>query len=226
MAKRRQSSKQIAQSKGPNWMLIFGVVAVGLIAIGALLALSLREPDQSTIAAYCLENEDNCSISGSADAKVTIVEVSDYGCDHCRDFNLQTAGLLREQYVDTGIVRWITLPFALFAQTETSVKAAFCAKDQGEFDEYHHALFEIQSTPLAHTRDGLIETARILGLNTEEFTSCFDSGTHDKQIQSNLQIASLRGVTSTPTFFVNDRVLNGNYPFDAFQAEISRALDS
>lgn len=223
MAKRVKKKPQ-EKARQTNWWLIGAIIFGGIVVIFALLYLALREPEQSTLAQYCLDNPDNCVFEGPADAPVTIVEVSDYGCSHCRDFNLETAGLLEDLYVAPGDVQWITLPFALNASTFPAAAAAMCANDQGQFDQYHHRMFELQGNPAIYAPEGLSQVAADLGLDQSTFDSCVANAVYNSVVERNIREASLAGVNATPTFFINDRKLSGNYPLTAFQSEISNAL--
>jgi len=222
MAK-RVTKKPREQARQTNWWLI-GAFFVGIVIVFALLYLALQEPEPTTLAGYCVDNPENCLFKGSADAPVTIVEVSDYGCSHCRDFNLETAGLLEDLYVTPGDVRWITLPFALSATTVPAVEGAMCANDQGQFSQFHRRMFELQGTPSLYTPEGLSQVAADLGLDQAEFDSCVANGVYNSVVEKNVREASLAGVNATPTFFINDKKLGGNYPLTAFQSEISSAL--
>jgi protein-disulfide isomerase len=223
MAKRIKK-KPRQQARGTNWWLIGAIIFGGIVVVFALLYLALQEPEPSTLADYCRDNPASCIFRGSADAPVTIVEISDYGCSHCRDFNLETAGLLEDLYVTPGDVQWINLPFALNATTLPAAAAAMCANDQGQFDEFHHRLFELQGDPAIYKSEGLSQVAAELGLNQATFDSCIENGVYDNVIDSNIREASLAGVNATPTFFINDKKLGGNYPLTAFQSEITSAL--
>jgi hypothetical protein len=54
------------------------------------MALAKREPDKVTLTDYCQTNTASCIGEGAANAPVTIIEISDFGCPHCRDFHQQT----------------------------------------------------------------------------------------------------------------------------------------
>lgn len=227
MAKRvKRTTRRAGRDQGrqTNWWLVGGIVIAGVVAVFALLFLALQEPEPKTLTQYCLDNSDNCIFKGSADAPVSIVEISDYGCSHCRDFTLQTAGLLQDLYVTPGDVQWIILPFALNAGTFPAAAAAMCANDQGQFDAFHHRMFEIQGNPAAYTPEGLGQLASELGMDQAAFDSCVENAVYDNVIQKNIREASLAGVNATPTFFVNGKKLGGNYPLTTFQEEIASAL--
>lgn len=223
MAKRIKR-KPREQARQTNWWLIGAIIFSGVVIIFALLFLALQDPAPASLAQYCLDNPDNCIFKGSADAPVSIVEISDYGCSHCRDFNLETAGLLEDLYVTPGDVQWITLPLAFNDTAFLAVSAAMCANDQGEFDAFHHRLFELQGNPTIYTPEGLSQVAVGLGLDQAAFDSCVENGVYDSAVAANIREASLQGVSVTPTFFINDKMLAGNYPLTAFQSEIANAL--
>jgi protein-disulfide isomerase len=212
------------QARQTNWWLIGAIIFGGIAIIFALLYLALQDPGPTTLTDYCLDNPDNCIFKGPDDAPVRVVEISDYGCSHCRDFNLDTAGLLEDLYVTPGDVQWIILPFALNNTTFPAASAAMCANDQGLFDEFHHRMFELQGNPAIYTPEGLSQVAGELGLNQSEFDSCVQSGAFNASVEANIREAGLAGVNATPTFFVNDKKLGGNYPLPTFQSEIARAL--
>jgi protein-disulfide isomerase len=227
MSKKTRASrraKRQRQQRKTNWPVIGGVIAIGIILLGALLFLALRTPESQTLADFCLENPANCIARGASDAPVTIVEVSDYGCSHCRDFNLETAGLIEDLYVAPGQVKWVVMPFALSSQSLPAASAAMCAGDQGRFFEFHRRMFELQGGPLAMTPAGLLQAADELGLDTEAFNTCLESGEYDSAVQANIREANALGVRSTPTFFINGQKMEGNRPLTVFQQEISASI--
>ena len=233
MAKKRRATRRAKQAKGgTNWLLIGGVIAA-VIAVGALfylLFLSLQEQDvqepSQALSQYCLENPGNCITKGSSEAPVTIVEVSDYGCGHCRNFNLQTAPLLEDLYVRQNQVQWVILPYALGPRTTPAAEAAMCADDQEAFFDFHQRLFEIQGEPQALTFAGFRQVAEELSLDMDTFNSCVGGGKYEDVVQENIQAASGIGVRETPTFFVNDVLFRGNQPLTAFQQIINSMLSA
>jgi protein-disulfide isomerase len=227
MAKRKRPVRRSSQpERSTNWWLIGGIVVAVVLVVG-LLALAIQEPGGTTtsdLIQYCQENPDNCVAKGSADAPVTIVEVSDYGCSHCRDFNLETAGLIEDLYVTPGDVQWITLPYALGLGTTPPAEAAFCAAEQDRYDDYHLRLFQLQGTQGLYETAGLVQVAADLGLDQDSFAACVDGGAYSSAVQRNIKAASGAGVNSTPTFVINDRIFPGNRPLTFFQDQIAELL--
>ena len=241
MAKRAVKRRSLkAEERKTNWLLIGGIIGVGVVGLFGLLFASLQGSGPPTPALtatpsfvledYCTANPGNCIVDGAADAPITVVEVSDYGCGHCANFNLNSADILKAQYVDSGQVRWITVPYALGGQTGyptlPSSSAALCANEQGQFEPFHKALFANQGTSRFNTRDGFLDAASTLGLDVEAFAACIDDGRYQATIASNIQAASLSGINSTPTFFVNGEMVLGNLPVANFQQLLNAQLGS
>ena len=63
-----------------------------------------------------------------------------------------------------------------------------------------------------------------LGLDTEAFNTCFDSGQFRAAVQKDVEEGQKVGVTGTPAFFINGRFLNGAQPYENFQAIIDEEL--
>ena len=103
-----------------------------------------------------------------------------------------------------------------------AVEAAWCAQDQGKFFEYQHALFENYGTEM--TPEHLAKMAQEVGLDLEIFAQCLANGTHRTDVGLAAQTAASRGVSSTPTFFINNRRVRGNESYEVFQRLIEQEL--
>lgn len=225
MAKTQQRRK--TQQRETNWVVIGGLIAVGVLIFGGLLFLALRTPppvEAMPLAEFCDENSDNCNVRGDASAPVTLVEVSDFGCPHCKDFHTETADLIEEQFVQTGQVRWVTVPYALGPATVPAAAAAMCAAEQADYYAYSQALFAIEDREVRISADGLRQAAEQVSLDIDEFTSCLDSGRYATIVSENRDAAGRVNVSGTPTFFINGEVVNGAQPFSVFEQQITAAL--
>jgi protein-disulfide isomerase len=229
MSKRARSRRSV--KKQTNWIVVVGTVVGGIVIFAGLIALAFREPNRLSLLGFCNNNPENCIVLGNADSEVSVIEVSDYGCSHCRDFNLETSPRLEAQYVDTNLVKWIVVPFALQSQTGAfptmpSAVSAMCANEQGAFADYHKALFELQSTPLFNTEDGFMQVASTLGVDTDAFRSCLNDNTYADRVLENISMAQQAGINSTPSFFINGDLLAGAQPLSVFQQRLDALLDS
>jgi len=70
----------------------------------------------------------------------------------------------------------------------------------------------------------LISYAQNLGLNTQQFSSCLSSGKYTQAIEDDLALGEKVGVSGTPSFFINGKMLVGAVPFENFQALIEEEL--
>ena len=168
-------------------------------------------------------------VIGSSDAKVTIIEFSDYECPFCSRFYEQTELLLKAEYIDTGKVRLAYKDYPLSSLHPTAQKAAEaarCAGEQGKYWEMHDLLFVKQSewAPLGVTK--LKDYAPTLGLDSQAFNSCLDSGKYASAVQKDFNEGSSLGVSGTPTFFVNGIQLVGAQPYAIFQQVIEQELSA
>jgi protein-disulfide isomerase len=226
MAKKPRRTKKTQGSRGTNWLVVGGIVVLGAIALFALLYFALREPETQTLSEYCQASDGNCIVEGDDNAPVTMVEISDFGCVHCRDFHQTKAEVIKDQYVDQGLVKWVSVPYALSAQTVPAANAAMCANDQGKYFEFSHALFSMEPAQDALLRDGFLAVGEEVGLDIDSFSSCLEEGSHNSTINTNQAAASQAGVNSTPSFFVNDQIIRGNVPLEEFQRRFDEIINS
>jgi len=226
MAKKARKKKTATASKSTNWVVIGGIGGLGVLFLAAMMYLAVKPPaapEQFSLIGYCDDTPNACASMGDKDAPVTIVEISDYGCPHCRHFNADTAPLIKQQYVDTGIVRYVSLPFSLGPATLVGASAAMCANEQNAYFEYQTALFANTSSGNDLSPESVVETAVEIGLDGAAFDACVSSGKYASTVQDNISAAQEAGVSATPTFFINNVKLEGNNPIENFANYITQA---
>lgn len=181
-------------------------------------------PPTPTIMEFVLA--DARHIEGSPDAPVTMIEFSDFKCPYCGRFAAESLGQLREQYVNTGIVRFVYKHYAILGpESSRSAEASECIAEQGKFWEYHDAIFADQATTRSTLDDPrLAELARQVGADTTAFEECLAAGRYTAQIsQQSLSVQAL-GFRGTPSFLINGVALTGAQPFEVFQQVIEDQL--
>jgi len=167
-------------------------------------------------------------IKGDPAARVTIVEYSDFQCPYCGVYATEVYPKLDERYIKTGKVKYVFRAVVLpqHRQAQKATEAAECAGDQGRFWEMHDMLFAKQSEWA--DKGGAVEIfkgyALALGLNEAIFQGCLDSGKYADMPAENLADARKIGITGTPTFLINNRLLPGAYPLEAFVQVIEEEL--
>ena len=167
---------------------------------------------------------------GSDTAPVEVVEFADFECPGCGIFANLTEPDMRTRLVNTGMIRFrfMDFPLDIHPNTRTAHLAAWCAGDQGKFWEMHDLIFQNQDRwatqvnrrPAAFM-DGL---ARQAGLNMAAFESCMDSQKFAPQIQANYEAAVARGVPSTPTFIIGNKMISDVLSYDALKRYVDEAI--
>jgi protein-disulfide isomerase len=157
---------------------------------------------------------------GPKDAAVTIVEFADYQCPACARA-LPTVKRLMQQY--QGKVRFVfqDFPLQIHPDAPKAAEAAACAGEQGKFWEMHDTLFSNQQ---GLKPADLKRRAAALELEANRFDSCLDSGKRAADWKRQLEAGRNRGVSATPTFFINGRLLSGAQPYQNFADVIEQEL--
>jgi protein-disulfide isomerase len=159
---------------------------------------------------------------GPESAPITIVEYADFQCPYCTRA-LASLKQVEEKYA--GKVRIVFRDFPLSQIHPFAAKAAeagACANDQGKFWPMHDKLFANQ-TKLAVT--DLKQHATDLGLDAQAFGACLDSGKHADGIKKSVEEGQRYGLSGTPSFFINGRLIVGAQPYDSFAQVIDEELE-
>ena len=154
------------------------------------------------------------------EARIVLVEFSDYECP----FSMRAQETVRrvlDEYQGKIRYAFFDYPLAFHANALKAHEAARCAGEQGKYPEYSKKLFENQK---ALGVEDLKKYAEDLGLDTQAFTSCLDSGKSTANVQASVEKGSNAGVTGTPAFFVNGIMISGARPFEMFQEVIEGEL--
>lgn len=159
---------------------------------------------------------------GPASAPITIVEYADYQCPYCTRA-LASLKQVEERYA--GKVRIVFRDFPLTQIHPNAGKAAeagACANDQGKFWPMHDRLFANTSKLGV---DDLKKHALDLGLDAATFDACLDTGKHAEAWKKSLEEGQRYGLSGTPSFFINGRLMVGAQPFEGFAQVIEDELE-
>jgi protein-disulfide isomerase len=208
-------------NKGEGWENLIAIVIVAIVAAG----VGLWVYTQATATPAPVDNarvQVPISVSpsfGDADAAMTVVIFSDFECPYCGEFARSTFPKVKEQFVDTGQIRFVFkhFPISTHKYAEQAALAAFCADQQGKFWEFHDTLFANQESL---TLDDLAVYAGDLGLDKEQFDSCME--TSGAAMLRDRTLGEQLGVTGTPTFFFNGRKVVGALSAEEFAQEIAQ----
>lgn len=157
---------------------------------------------------------------GPADAKVTIVEFSDFECPFCGRGE-EAVTQVMEKYAGKVRVVFRHFPLSFHANAPKAAEASMCADEQGKFWEMHKVLFANRT---ALTVEDLKKHAGSIGLDQAKFDSCLDTGAKKSLVDADTKAGGEVGVTGTPAFFINGKLLSGAQPFSEFEKIIDAEL--
>jgi protein-disulfide isomerase len=129
---------------------------------------------------------------------------------------------LYKEYVKDGTLRieWRDFPYRGQESVNAAV-AARAAQAQGKFWEYHDLLYDNQSS--GYSDGNLMALAREAGLDTQRFERDYESARHAGAVLTDFQEGQNLGISGTPTFLMNDKVLVGLQPLGVFEKAIEDA---
>lgn len=157
---------------------------------------------------------------GPDNAKVTIVEFSDFQCPFCSRAH-DTVEEVMQAYAGKVKLVFRQFPLEFHADAPKAAEAALCANEQGKFWEFHTALFKNQSKL---KEEDLKEHAKGLGLDAAKFETCLSSGKMAAVIKEDMAAGRKVGVSGTPAFFINGVMLSGAQPLEEFKRVIDAEL--
>lgn len=174
---------------------------------------------------------------GAEDAKLTLIEFSDYQCPFCARHSRETLPQLEREYIAAGKVKYVFRSFpieSIHPQAFKAHEAANCSGEQGKYWEMHDRLFANQKA--LGVKD-MPNHAQAIGLDLPKFQQCLDNGKHASKIRQDMADGRSAGVQGTPTFFLgltdpNDskvtavRTIRGAQPYAAFKQAIDGLLSS
>ena len=165
---------------------------------------------------------------GPENAKVTVVEYASMTCPHCAAFTVAVFPKLKEQYIDTGKIRFIFREFPLDLKAAAGSMLARCVakNDANKYFAVVDTLFKQQEQWAAkNTVEELKLIGKQAGLSEEGFNACLK----DQQVLDGIKAtqeyaADTLKVNSTPSFFVNGTLVRGETSIEAFQKMIDPLL--
>lgn len=166
-------------------------------------------------------------VRGDPDADVTVATYEDFACPHCRDYSLDVQPEVVEAFVDPGDVRYERYDFPIPVDEQWSWAAANAARavqaDAGAdaFWEYADLLYENQD---GYSSDLFPDLAEQVDADSEAVRTAVRDGVYRPVIEEDRRRGRQRGVTGTPTVFVDGRSVDPT--FEEIRTAVEDALDS
>lgn len=176
---------------------------------------------------------------GPADAKVTVIEFSDFQCPYCAAAAGTHSALISQlkskdpqweapvpklkELAKEGKIKFVfkQFPLGFHPHAEKAAEASECAFEQGKFWEYHDILFNNQNNL---ELESLKKYAQELNLDATKFNECLDSGKHAQAIEGDINQGQAAGISGTPAFLVNGQLVSGAVSFSVLKAMIEAEL--
>lgn len=165
---------------------------------------------------------------GKTDAKVVMIEYSDFQCPACALY-YPVVKKLETEYADNLLIIYRHFPLkGRHANAEIAAKAAEASGKQGKFFDMHDLLFERQESwsKERDPKDLFVSYAQELGLNVEQFKTDLDSEDAKNQVDADYRDGIKGGVNATPTFFVNGEIVVNPNGYEGLKAAIDQELQN
>jgi len=173
---------------------------------------------------------------GDPNAPVTMVVYADFQCPFCGQFARDMQPKIVDEFVRTGKVKLEFMEFPVLGgadltddsnESAQSAEAVLCAAEQNAYLPYHDKLYANQSgeNQGAFSDKRLKDFASDLGLDSDAFSTCLDSGKYEPTIAEMKAKGQALGITGTPMFVINGQVtsLTGQ-GYDLLQKQIDTAV--
>lgn len=162
-------------------------------------------------------------IRGKADAKVTIIEYSDFQCPYCQRHSETVAKVLADFPNDVKLIYRHFPLTSIHPLAQKAAEASECAAKQNKFWEMHDQLFALMTTDAGLSLEGMKKIASDLKLDINAFNTCLDSGEMASIVNEHALGGEGAGVTGTPASFINGQLVEGAIPYESFKQTVASA---
>lgn len=168
----------------------------------------------------------NQEVLGNPEAKVSIIEFSDFQCPYCEMFYNSLDQLLKTgDYKNKVKVSFKNLPLSFHARSNDAAMASQCAGEQGKFWEMYNTLFQKQAEWQNSADNSKLKTyGSLLKLDTAKFNQCMDSNKYQADIDADKNLAKDYNISGTPAIFINDEFISGAIKFEELKQKIDTLL--
>ena len=159
-------------------------------------------------------------VKGPEKAPVTMIVFSDFQCPFCKRAE-PTIEQVLALYGDKIRYVYRDYPLSFHPRAMPASIAAHCAAEQGKYWDMYASLMKEQGDL---SDDDLKKRASAVKLDAGKFNACYDGKKPEAAIKASFDEGMAAGVTGTPSFFVNGRMIVGAKPIEEFKAMIDEEL--
>lgn len=167
-------------------------------------------------------------VMGPDTAPVEVSEFADYQCPACQEFETIQFPAVRQQLIETGLVRWRyrDFPLEMHPNARLAAHAAACASEQGKVWEMHAIIYARQPewSPMRSPAGAFSGYAREAGVDVGPYDECMRSAKFAGRIQASVEEGVKLGVGSTPTFLIGGQLYRGALGSDSIKALVQALL--
>jgi protein-disulfide isomerase len=217
-----RNRKEVARNIAVWFLIISGFGG----AIFAMVYFTLPSPQsERALVAEAVSGSD--WVSGEKNAKVVMIEYSDFQCPACRAYYPLVQKLEKEFSGKMSFV-YRHFPLAQHANARPAAYAAEAAGKQGKFWQMHDLLFENQDewAGSRNAEEIFAKYAASLGMDVQKFKDDFNSGEVKKKVDSDYQSGIKAGINATPTFFISGKSIRNPGGYDEFRNIIIKEINN
>jgi protein-disulfide isomerase len=159
-------------------------------------------------------------VKGPADARITLVEFSDFECPFCSAAEKQVEVVMAAYPKDVKLI-YKQFPLSMHPHAELAAEASLAAREQGKFWEMYDVLFKNFRTL---SRTSIFAMAKGIGLDMDKFKADLDSGKFKAVVDKDLADGEAAGVYGTPAFYINGKQYNGEVTLAALKPILAAEL--
>ncbi|OIO47769.1 MAG: hypothetical protein AUJ28_00500 [Parcubacteria group bacterium CG1_02_37_51] len=187
-------------------VLLATILSFSLAVFNKVREMNSQSALNSLQAYYALLYNDYSPELGADNALIEIVEFSDFQCPYCAQGSPVVVDLAK-QYAGIINLTYRHFPIAdIHPEAWGAAIASTCAAEQDKFWQYHDQLFAQQDN---FSQTTFFTIAKNLGLNTQDFDTCYTSEKYGYQVRKDLADGLSLDLRGTPTYFINGEVISG-----------------
>jgi protein-disulfide isomerase len=216
---RQKQQRRRQHDERTRWIRVGGLLILAVAALGIFGFYR----NKSAPAVDAPTEIMNANVLGPTDAPVRIVEFGDLGCPACRQWH--NSGIMQQLLARfEGQINFTFRHFPVITrQSPKAAEAAQCAAEQDRFWQYHDFVYE-QTSLGDLSISALKGYAAAVGLNSEQFEQCLDSGKYRDYVARDQSAAVADGARGTPSFYINGEIVD--FFYESMEAKIIQELNS
>ena len=216
-----QRLRRKRQQRMNTFMIVGGIVLI-LVAlfVSPYIVNALRPVGEVTSITTVERPLEDGRAMGDPLAPVVMEVFADFQCSACKAYaDSVEKSLIESEYISGGAVYYVFRQYPFMdrdvttKESQQAANASMCAAEQGRFWDYHDMLFVNWGGENVGSfiDKRLVAFAENLGLNMEQFNTCFKDKKYETEIAAEFDMGAKYGVTGTPTVFVNGEVVTPGY---------------